>query len=171
MRADKAKPHGSVQLLASGQPGAQGIAADASGIYWANYPTGDIVRLALGSTSPERVVAGPAGARDIAVDGEQIYWTVDANPTSVRRVNRDGSGEFVLCAGGADIASELALDAKHVYWVSRRAVMRAPREGGPIETVATHPVAGGFPHGLALDTVYVYWILHHGGPVLRATKP
>lgn len=170
VRLPKAVPGSTPEVIASVQPGAQGLAVDAGDVFWANYKTGDIMVRRAGSTIPELLATGPTGAREVAVNAKHVFWTVDANPSSVRRVNRDGTNPIVI-ADDPCRASSVELDASHVYWTNHSGVMRAPHDGGTIETVALNPGTVEMPHGLALDANTIYWTHFEGGPVLRAPKP
>jgi sugar lactone lactonase YvrE len=112
---------------------------------------------------------------DVAIDGVQAYWT-DWMRGEVRSVVLP-DGEPTLVAQGQSFAfrSTLALDATHVYWMAqdadptltKSAVMRAPRQGGPAQTLARwRPVIG----TIALGGEHVFFTEAMGDNVGRVPK-
>ena len=63
-----------------------GIAADAAGVYWAEFSGGSIWMLPTGETVPIRLASGQFSARDLAFDEQTVYWTNDASYSAVSKV-------------------------------------------------------------------------------------
>jgi hypothetical protein len=112
---------------------------------------------------------------DLALDGLRAYWT-DWTRGEVRSAVVP-DGEPTLVAEGQSFAfrSTIALDATHVYWVvqdtnptlTKSAVMRAPRAGGPAHAVVRwRPVIG----TIALSETHVLLTECMGGQVSRVPK-
>lgn len=91
--------------------GANGLAVDASYIYWSS---GAIGRANLDGSGVDGHFI-PHQALGLAVDGEHIYWS-NFHAGTIGRANLDGSDvdqEFISDAG---CVTDLAVDGGHVYW-------------------------------------------------------
>jgi hypothetical protein len=149
-------------VLATNQDGIQTVATDGSTFYWAH--AGGIRRLAGGTA--ENVHTSP-GAYALAYDGGELFWVTTGGV--VFKGAPSGGGSTLLGAQAPPNAGEwsavsIALDAKHVYFTARVAlvasdegadgVWRVSRSQGGVE-----PVAVGTPsaEGLALSPSCIYW--------------
>jgi sugar lactone lactonase YvrE len=64
-----------VNIVAKGQVGPNGIAADASGVYWTNSEGGTVMRAPLAGGAAETLAFAQARPADIATDDQAIYWS------------------------------------------------------------------------------------------------
>lgn len=65
---------------------AQGIAVDASGVYWADEGYGVIYRLSPGSTTPVALVTGLLKPHAVVLDAAHVYFTCAYGGGSVNRI-------------------------------------------------------------------------------------
>jgi hypothetical protein len=115
----------------------------------------------------QHIVSEPnVGVAFLAADDEYVYFNNWGG--AVWRVMHDGSGRTLL----ADTeAYHLAVDGEHVYWSRRAEILRVPKAGGRIETVATlDPYPDTFAMWLTPDDSYVYASTYGSKSVVRAPK-
>lgn len=102
------------------------------------------------------VLASVPSIEALALDESYVYYACMYAACGVGRVSKAGGAPQVYAA--TDTAWFVAVDGEFVYWGSHdaRAVVRAPKDGGTVETVATSasPVA---PWGVAVDDTSVYF--------------
>ncbi len=112
-------------VLASNQAFPQAIAADSSGVYWANSGvtgpatpppnSGSIMAFPANASAPVALVGSTnVTAAAIAVDGVNVYW-VDGD--SIMKVPVGGGAATTLVTGEQG-AADLKVDATDVYWVN-----------------------------------------------------
>jgi hypothetical protein len=73
----------------------------------------------------------------------------------------------VTIAAGEDYPTYVAIDATHAYWSTDTQIRRAPRGGGPVETLAQSLTN---PMGVAVDDTHVYWASYGDDKVQRVPK-
>ncbi len=164
----------------------QGIAVDATHIYWANAATGlqpvfgGIGRAAIdGSSVVQQFFAivsfTPYG---VALDSTHLYFSFDnvANGSSfVGRVPLAGGDEERLWFGDAGTAGVrgIALEGSDIYWAAQEeeAIGRAPVsviEPGECDTIEgcerEFIQVEGAPTGLAVDSTHLYWSINGEAP-------
>jgi hypothetical protein len=148
-----------------------GLARDANALYWFDSG-GSIMRLAThGSGLPTaQALAIDQGepTRSIALDDAYVYWgSRKSNEGIVKRTRLDRSSiapEHV--AAGLQHPNGVAVDRWNVYWTDTegRAVQMAPKQGGPVTTLAAQERA---PVEIGLDDLNVYWGAEGGDPGMR----
>lgn len=104
-----------------------------------------------GACSPE--VIATENALSVAADSTGVYWSTlavdagaDAEPEGeiIRAAPDGGSRTVVATAESQTGTGAIALDATHVYWgTTTDKVRRAPKAGGPVETLDLALTAGG----------------------------
>src|SRR6185369_8077637 len=89
---DCSNPH----VIVSGHL-SDGVAVDASHLYWTAIGEGVIYEANLDGTNPQAIISGQSGPWGVAVDASQLYWT---NPVAgtIWAANLDGSSPHVLLA-------------------------------------------------------------------------
>src|SRR5215469_5062908 len=140
--------------------GPEGLAVDASHIYWTDAITGRIGEANLDGTGVNQNFitgpGGPPGPVGVAVDASHIYW---ANPLAgtIGEANLDGTGVNNRFITGLGAPEEMAVDASHIYWADSAAgtIGEANLDGTGVNqnfiTGATPPV------GVAVDASHIYW--------------
>ena len=114
--------------LATTQPDPEGIAIDATGLYWANYTFGGSLNNgAISRCDPTNCAAtltqttGQTFARNISLDATNIYWVGEGNPGStgfVRTAPKGAlDGGYVSLASNQQNAELLAIDSTNIYFV------------------------------------------------------
>lgn len=149
----------------------EGIAVDASYIYWATQ-TGTIGRAKLdGSEVNQSFIAVPpppvfafSYLDGLAVDDSHIYWSAPGDRL-IGRAKLDGTeveSEFLDLAPSQPFG--IAVDADHLYWAGNRftgsdfvlGLGRANLDGSEVEpefiTTANHSIR------LALNASHIYWM-------------
>lgn len=157
---------GAATTFASNQNTPQGIAADATNVYWVDQPlgvAGSIMKCALGTAcvTPTLVVATPAtgSATMLAVDAANLYWFDSASYFIYTRPLAGGAAVKLadLSASFSTPTQMLAVGGR-LYW----AVGFAPQ----ISTCAVAAPCGATPKtyfsdtepfGLATDGTDLYW--------------
>jgi hypothetical protein len=167
MRLD---PGGVPVVLAAGQHDPWGIAADGSGIAWANQSSagggqGQVFSMAFDG-SPVMVASDQATPTDVALDGDRVYWSGNGG---VHSAPRDGSSPPKTLAGGF-AARGMALAGGAVYFADfgHGLVLKMARDGGPITMIAKGQT---FPVGVVVDDWCVYWGSGSGsGVIVKAPR-
>jgi hypothetical protein len=72
---------GTPTTLATAQSGPQGIAVDATSVYWTNYTGGTVMKVPIGGGTPTTLATGQTLPHGIAVDATSVYWTSFTDPT------------------------------------------------------------------------------------------
>jgi DNA-binding beta-propeller fold protein YncE len=143
----------------------------ASGIFWSDQQTRQILRADLdGSNNQPVVTAGLDTTRGIAIDpiAQKVYWTEfggDVIPVKIASANWDGTGSHDLVTSGLSGPAGIDLDIIHgkMYWTDNglRTIKRANLDGTAVETIVSPATADiSFPWGIAVDGIAgkVYWV-------------
>ena len=146
-----------------------GIAVDATSVYWTDPGAAAIMKVPLGGGAPTTLASGPASS-GIAVDATSVYWTTNLyRNASVMRVPLGGGAPITL-ATGQNSPPGVAVDATSVYWtncsvlLNPRAqrprldsVMKLPLGGGTIPTPLASYQVTPCAIAIAVDATNVYW--------------
>lgn len=171
---------------------AQGIAVDATHVYYADADAGELRRVPIAGGASELVVAGVGVVEALAVDETHVFFA-SKSAGIVGSVEKAGAAAFTTLADGQTTPVSLSVDAEHVYWANEDGgeIQQAPKAGGAVTTVfaasypgAVHvagdalvftdrdwqsvlrvPLAGGTPTVLA-DAEDVPWALASDGGTL-----
>jgi hypothetical protein len=111
--------------LATAQGNPFSIATSATHVYFSNYGSGEIKRVAIAGGAPEPIASGLDLPTGIYVDDTHVYWTNFAEATqngpavgSVQRAPIAGGPSETLAAD-QDGPYDIAGDATAVYWTNR----------------------------------------------------
>jgi hypothetical protein len=109
-------------LLTTGTSFVDGIAVDATNVYFTDRTAGIVYRADKTTPGAATIVTQgwnmPGG---IVVDGAYLYFTeyVSTSPGGrIVKVRADGAGSPVIVAGGQIGPFTIAVDATHVYWAT-----------------------------------------------------
>jgi sugar lactone lactonase YvrE len=124
---------GDTAVLVSGLASPSGIGTDGAFVYVADTagrdtdaPVGRLLRVNRDGGEPTILATEPVPFKRLALDDAFVYWTAGntAQPGSVSRIARDGSGTRTVLAEGLTRAFDLAVDDRYVYWADRDGVRR-----------------------------------------------
>jgi hypothetical protein len=167
-------------VLSSLAPNADGLAVDATRVYWANSQSGEILTFVLGSfvPTPTTVATGQGQVFSVAAANGTVYWAAPG-PGEIRsaQMTPDGGmvdgGTIQSLATGQSSPAAVLLDSSYIYWVNTGptgvndggSVMRALLDGGNPTVIA----AGQYlPQIVAVNANYIYWI-NGDGTLWQAT--
>jgi hypothetical protein len=153
----------------------QGIAVNASHIYWANAPV-DVVKRSIaraetggggveGSFFEVKTTRVPVG---VTLSATHIYFGANEDQNDagyVIQVPLTGGEEKLLYIGKAGIRG-VALDAGHVYWATQgeRAIGRVNLELEAASQENKFIEPEGILNGLAADAAHLYWSVNGEAP-------
>lgn len=146
----------------------QYVHLDATNVYWPTDGVSSAIQTVSksGGTAMNMITTGQPDV--IEVDASYVYWSSESSsPGTLSRLNKATlSNQVIATIGGALRA--LAIDDTHVYAASQNTVVRVPKTGGAVETIATNQAN---VQDLALGTTSVYWTnFVADGTVMRALK-
>ena len=149
---------GANQSFISGASEPEGVAVDATHIYWANAGTNTIGRANLdGGEVNQSFITGANRPEGVAVDAAHIYWT-NFNGGTIGRANLNGTGANQSFITGANGPSGVAVNGAHVYWtngVPAGTIGRSDLDGeNPVQTFI---IGTDYPFGLVVDAANIYW--------------
>jgi len=136
--------------------GCQGVAVDASHLYWSEPGRGSIARANLDGSGVEYdFIAGLENPCGIAVDGTSIYWA-EEKAEAIARANLNG-GELdrSFIAGTAEPCG-VAVGDGYVFWTTGHYLDRLSLSGGVPQRIYEGDESFDFC-GVAVDATKVYW--------------
>lgn len=164
-------PEGGAAGLLSANQLTNGIAVDATNVYWVNRQDGYIKKCDHDLTNETPLSIGNV-PWDVAIDDTNIYWSergiASAEGKVIRANKADGAGLVELATGLAR-PEGIAVDATHLYWASSGdgTINKVPIAGGAPVIIATGQVQ---PENLAVDGTHVYWTDTVANVVVKAPK-
>ncbi|HWO23663.1 MAG TPA: hypothetical protein VNO30_33205 [Kofleriaceae bacterium] len=170
-RVMKAPLGGGAPVLLSGSLGSspQFVHLDATNAYWPTDGGTSAIQTTpkSGGNAMNMITTGQPD--DIEVDASYVYWTSGSSGTTgtINRLNKATLGNQVIGTIGGALRG-IALDDTHVYAASATTVVRVPKTGGAVETIATNQTNIG---DLAVGITSVFWTSYvANGSVMRARK-
>jgi hypothetical protein len=161
---------GAIGLL-TGNKQANGVAADATSVYWVNKEDGFIKRSDQDFANETPLASGDV-PWDCAVDATTLYWSEKgSSPNSGKIMSAskvDGSNPVTIAMGQSGTQG-IAIDATHVYWCNGGdgSIMKAPLAGGAATVLAS---GQGAPANVAVDGTHVYWTDPKNDLVVKVPK-
>jgi hypothetical protein len=129
-----------------------GLAADSDSLYWTDWHSGSVYTVEKIGGGRRTVVGGQTMPHALVLDGEYLYWTCFGNG-SVVRAAKTGRDVTVLASGFQE-ATALTIDDKNVYFACKDRVVKVPKAGGTVVTLADAQLN---VRGVQVDDGYVYW--------------
>lgn len=146
----------------------QWVHLDATNVYWPTDGVTSAIQTVSksGGTAMSMITTGQPDA--IEVDASNVYWiSVSSGTGAINRLNKATLSNQVIATMGSAWKA-LAIDDTHVYAASENTVVRVPKTGGTVETIATNQAN---VQDLALGVTSVYWTnFVADGTVMRALK-
>jgi hypothetical protein len=150
----------------------QGIAVNASHIYWANAARAgskrSIARAELGGGKVEQEffkpkVSDSRAPSGVALSADHVYFILNEDDNSIgggyiSRIPLEGGEEKLTFIGKAGLRG-VAVDGSHVYWAAPKegAIGRANLELEPASKENKFIQAEGSLNGVAVDAEHLYW--------------
>jgi hypothetical protein len=147
------------------------LAIDATHAYWTSYGAITKVPLTGGiATTLAHTYYDDPG--EIAVDATSVYWVeFDQNAVMACPLDVDAGSPTRLATSVGPAG--IAVDATSVYWVGDDAVLKVPKVGGAVVTLASGlaPPDTHYPriffHHLVVDATSVYWTNYESATVMK----
>jgi hypothetical protein len=137
---------GSPVAFVSGQSSPNGLALDATHVYWTNYDLyGTVSKAPIAGGRPITLATNQTFPPTVTVHATGVYWTTWASygrNGSVMKLPSSGGGP-VTVASRQDHPDAISLDATDVFWTSGGTLMKAPIAGGTPTTFISAPGAYG----------------------------
>ncbi|MEZ4370607.1 MAG: hypothetical protein R3B07_07270 [Polyangiaceae bacterium] len=140
----------------------QGIALDATGVFFTTFSEGSIRRAPrdLGSAPPTaELIASQTNPTAITVNGTHVFWVNRAASGGVYSLPKAGGALITLDT--TDMPYDVEVDATHAYWLTRESGGQLRRRGltsGAVETLVT---GLGQVHSLVITSDALYWTVQH----------
>jgi virginiamycin B lyase len=142
-----------------------GVAVDATHIYWANWKEHAIGRANLDGTGVDQsFITGVRDPSGVAVDGAHVYWTSGA--AKIGRANLDGTDVDPSFITITEFSYAVAVDAAHIYWSDVGMIGRANLDGTGVDPSFIY--TGQSPVGMAVDAENIYWSVVDPSAIGRA---
>lgn len=157
---------GSTTPIWTGNKYPEGIAIDATNVYWGvlNNNLG-VYKAPVATGSPvSEFVSGYSNTVQLATDGTNVYFTTYLMSGGVYKTDPSGTNVVPLATGLARPFG-VAVDTTHAYVTTLSAVVRVPLAGG----AATQLVADSTPQQIAVDATAIYWA-SGSGRILKLAK-
>lgn len=160
-------------FLVTSQVDPQGIAHDATNVYWGDNDKNAILKSPLDGGAVTTLASGTYNIQALAADGTNVYWTDGSSVSSVPA----GGGAATQLGQGSSLsvygAAHMAQDANNVYWTSSAPVdgtvsgviVSVPKGGGTVSTLVSEPDGW---RALAVDATNIYWTNLSLGTVEKA---
>jgi hypothetical protein len=158
---------GTPLCLAPRQPGTPGhIALSATHVYWLDSEAGKSTIMALRKAGGTPVALGAVpesetgGVPALAADDFGVFYKTRS---AVMKLSSEGGAAVKLATVTDSDSSQLALDARSLYFAGPQGPMRMPLQGG-----AAQSLGEGAPTAITVDQESVYWL--SSGKVMQAPK-
>jgi hypothetical protein len=159
---------GSPETLVSTSIDTEGIAVDATSIYFATYFGDTVMQMPIGGGTPTTLVYDMGGRPfGVAVQGGTLYYTSDSRGNVYALPAAGGTPTAITPAWSSTTGSTgIGATATSIYWgFDYGALQEVAVGGGSIATLA--PMQQD-PMGVAVDDASVYWCDLYGGSVQSA---
>lgn len=141
-------------VLALGQNTPQGIAVDASNVYWTTQD-GNVLKVSINGGNPTTLASGQMNPFGITFDSTRVYWANNVAQGQIQAVSIAGGGNPTTLASAQGSPQSVAISNGVLYWtaVSANKIEKLPL-GGSLADLA---IMEATPIALAADADAVYW--------------
>ncbi|MBI5532326.1 MAG: DUF5050 domain-containing protein [Deltaproteobacteria bacterium] len=158
------------EVLAQNQSNVQGIAVDATNVYFGTLSAAMAVPKTGGGVFTIEPIPGGASISNVVVDATNTYWT-SYNLGRLFKDSLTGAGGATDLVTGENGVSGLVLDTDWIYFAvalsPNGSVQKVKTDGTGQQSIANNQMQ---PRGIAVDGTYVYWVNFGAGTVMRADK-
>jgi hypothetical protein len=139
--------------LAIGQNIPQGLAIDATNVYWTTSD-GNVLKAPIAGGNAVTLASGQTNPNGIAVDVTRVYWANKVNLGQVMSVSIAGGETPQVLVMNQASPNQVAVSNGVVYWTTSSVVMKIALAGGAAVSMAT---AQGALGGLTVGPDTLYW--------------
>jgi hypothetical protein len=157
----------SVDTLYSGTA-IEGIAVDATYVYWSTYTEGTIMRMPLRGGTAETLVTTTMRPMGVAVDSTRLYFTTFDGNVMVMPIG-GGTPKTLIAGPPGGFATGIAVNPTTVFWGTFTQLLEAPISGSGSQTVLDDQQHNVF--GMAVDASDVYFTNQYGGTLSKISLP
>ena len=160
---------GAVEVLASNQNDPDGLAINATNVYWANVGAGTVNMTLKSGGAITQVAGSQSQPNGVAATDSIVVWS-NWGTGSIWKANANGTGAALLSTTSITPSvnsHRITTNGNYIWWASwgNGRVRRVAAAGGAITEIAT---SQDHPLNVAVDGTYAFWTNDFDARVMRA---